>query len=349
VTGSITHRCPTTSAGPTAVIEVERDISVSHIATFVYAAMLPVVELWFLILDPSARPHTWLAILAAAIVVPLHLRIVWLALNSKPQPHAGLVVAIMAVVTLGAGLAIGAAWVKMFAIVGATGLIVLPRRSATVTVVGSVAASWVLAASVEPAQYSPPGLAFVNYLALSVAWRSIALFALVWLVTSYRRLVRARTELRTEAVGRERQRVHAELANAVDARLARLVTLGRRYEAVDPAEMHADLVHINREAADALAQTRQLIAGYRANTRGGELRAAAALLAATGINAEILADDVDLGAPADAPFSTQLQAAVQQALDHTSHDHVAFRVRPVDGATSVELWTPDGGKPTDAV
>lgn len=349
MTGSFTHRRPTTSAGATAVIEVDRDISVLHIATFVYAAMLPVVELWFLILDPNAHPHMWLAILAAATIVPLHLRVVWFALGSQPQPHAGLFVAIMAVVTLGTGLVIGAAWVKMFAIVGATGLIILPRRSATVTFVGSVIASWVLAASVEPAQYSPPGLAFVNFLALSVAWRSIALFALVWLVTSYRRLVSARTELRAEAVSRERQRVHAELATAVDARLAHLVTLGRRFELVDPAEVQANLVGINREAADALAQTRQLIAGYRANTRTAELRAAAALLSAAGIEVEILADDIDLGAPADAPFSTQLQAAVQQALDHTSHDSVAFRVRSVDGTTSVELWAPDVRKPTDAI
>lgn len=348
MTGSITHRRPIESE-VAAVIGVDRDISVLHFATIVYAATLPVVELWFLIRDPAGHAHMWLALLASAVVVPLHLRVVWLALRGEPAQRAVLTVAIIGVVTLGAGLVIGAAWVKMFAIVGATGLLVLRRRSAAITFVGSVVASWALAASVEPAQYSPPGLAYVTYLALSVAWRSVALFALVWLVTSYRHLISARADLRTEAVIRERQRVHAELATAVDARLTRLVALGRGYEAIGPDEIDMVLVLINREAAEALGQTRQLVAGYRASTRAAELRAAVALLSATGIRVEILADGIDLGAPADAPFSTHLQAAVQQAFDHAADSCVAFRVRSVNGAATVQLWVPDARSPADAV
>lgn len=250
--------------------------------------------------------------------------------------------------TLGAGLVIGAAWVKMFAIVGATGLLALRRRGATIAFVGSVVAAWVLAASVEPAQYSPPGLAFVTFLSLSVAWRSIALFALVWLVTSYRHLVSARAELRTEAVIGERQRVHSELATEVDARLTRLVALGRGYETIDPNEIHTVLLRINREAAEALGQTRQLVAGYRASTRAAELRAAVRLLSATGIRVEILADGVDSGVPANGPFSTQLQAAVPQAFDHAADSCVALRVRSVNGAATVEVWVPDARSPADA-
>jgi hypothetical protein len=348
VTGSITHRRPIESdVAP--VIEVDRDISMLHLATIVYAAMLPIVELWFLIRDPAGHVHMWLALLASAVIVPLHLRVVWLALRGKPARRAALTVAIIAVVTLGAGLVIGAAWVKMFAIAGATGLLTLRRRGATIALLGSVVAAWVLAASVEPTQYSPPGLAFVTFLSLSVAWRSIALFALVWLVTSYRHLVSARAELRTEAVTRERQRIHAELATAVDARLTRLLALGGGYETIDPNEIHTVLALINREAAEALGQTRQLVAGYRASTRAAELRAAVGLLSATGIRVEILADGVDLAVPADGPFSTQLQAAVQQAFDHTADSCVAFRVRSVSGAATVELWVPDARSPADAV
>jgi hypothetical protein len=347
VTGSITHRRPIES-DVAAVIGVDRDISMLRLATIFYAAMLPIVEIWFLIRDPAGHAHMWLALLASAVVVPLHLRVVWLALSGEPAPRAVLTVAIIAVVTLGAGVVIGAAWVKMFAIVGATGLLALRRRGATIAFLGSVVAAWVLAASVEPTQYSPPGLAYVTFLSLSVAWRSIALFALVWLVTSYRHLVSARAELRTEAVIRERQRVHAELATAVDARLTRLVTLGRGYEAIDPDEIHTVLARINREAAEALAQTRQLVAGYRASTRAAELRSAVGLLSAAGIRVEILADGVDLAVPADGPFSTQLQGAVQKAFDHAADSSVAFRVRSVSGATTVELWVPDARSPADA-
>ena len=324
------------------------DILLLHVATIVYAAVLPVVEVWFLILDPVARAHAWLAILATAVTVPLHLRLVWLALRGEPPPRAAVTVAVIAAVTLGAGVVIGAAWVKMFAVVGASGLIVLRRNAATMTFIGSLVAGWVLAASVEPFQYAPPGLAYVTYLALSVAWRSVALFALVWLVTSYHHLVTARAELRTEAVVRERQRVHAELATTVDARLSSLVALGRGYDTVETDHVDDVLARINGEAAEALGRTRDLVAGYRATTRAVELRAAIGLLEAAGIRAEALADGIDLDAPADPTFSAQLQAAVRQALDHAADSRVALRVRSADGATTVELWMPEAGSATDA-
>lgn len=329
------------------VIEVDRDMSVLHLATIVYAAALPTVEVWFLILDPAAHAHAWLAVLAAAMIVPLHLRFVWLALRGESPRRAEVTVVVMAVVALGAGVVIGAAWVKMLAVVGSSGLIVLRRRAAAVTFVGSVATGWLVAAFSAPAQHSPPGLAYVTYLSLTIAWRSVALFALVWLVTSYRGLVSARAELRTEAVNRERQRVNTELASSVDARLSRLVDLGRSYATVGSDEVDEVLTRINRDAAEALGRARELVAGYRSSTREGELRAAVALLAAADVRADVLGDGADVGAPSDAGFRAQLQAAVRQAVDLSAGSRVAFLVRTVDGVATVELWAPDGRGPVD--
>ncbi len=67
MTGPTTHRRPIESE-VAAVIEVNRDISVLHVATIIYAAMLPVVEVWFLIRDPAGHAHVWLALLASAVV-----------------------------------------------------------------------------------------------------------------------------------------------------------------------------------------------------------------------------------------------------------------------------------------
>ncbi len=340
MSGSCAHRAEPRcqwDAGP----GVERDIDTLRAATIVFAAALPAVEVWYVAIAPDAQSFTLLALLSAALVIPLHLRLVWRALHGTPSPNASVTLAVLALVIVGAGIAIGAPWVKMLALVGGSGLIVLPRRAAVGVLIGSVAAAALLAALVDPTRHpsatEPAGTA---YLALSVAWRSIAVFALVWLVASYRGLVSARGALRREAVDRERQRVHSELAVTVDATLGRLVALSHQFDTLGPSDAAAMLVRINRDADDALGRTRQLIAGYRASTREFELRTAIGLLAAAGITAELLVDGADLTAPADATFRTQLRTAVQQAIDDESAVAVALRVRSDHGSTVVELWAP---------
>src|SRR5438105_4811586 len=77
----------------------------------------------------------------------------------------------------------------------------------------------------------PPDEFSGSYLMFSVAWRSITLFTLVWLVAAYRQLDAARREFRDQAVVRDRLRIQSELRRGLGRALESIVARSSRASA----------------------------------------------------------------------------------------------------------------------
>src|SRR5262245_31039531 len=180
-------------------------------------ALLPLVELGRATIFQDLYGDALVSLLATAGLLPLHLRHVLYALRGERPPAAGWTLAALAIIDIGAAMIVGAGWIMNLASLAVSVLLVVRGRWAGLLVVAVVLAAGPLAGTGQY-QYSSvgaPGL----YLIFSVAWRSVTLFVLVWLVSTARQLESTRRELRDRAVVRERLRLQAELRGAIGGAL----------------------------------------------------------------------------------------------------------------------------------
>jgi len=178
------------------------------------------------------------------------------------------------------------------------------------------------------------------YLVFSVAWRSVTLFVLVWLVAAFRRLDEARRELRARAVVRERLRIQAELRRDLGGALETIVShaVAAGY---DPASAVGELRALVGESRKTLAEARRLIAGYQAVSVRSELDAAAALLGAAGIEPQLVVTNDSALDAIDEQSRAAVRAAVVRALHDESLVHGVIHVGSEDGQLRVSVRASD--------
>ncbi|MDA0174247.1 histidine kinase [Solirubrobacter taibaiensis] len=244
--------------------EHERLPRLTASAVLAISALLVVVEVWRIALLDSAA-ETAFAAAAALAFFPLHARHLRYGLRGERPPHALATLAAMAAVHIAALAVIGPAWSFMLATLAVSALIVLPVRWALVAA-AACALGPVAANALHPGEVAANGDT-VQYLVVSVVFRSLLQFALVWLVTATHELMRSRTALAEAATERERARIEGEVRTALELRAERLRHDAHTARAAlaDPGQAPV-LVALDRVlelSRDALSDVRRIVAGAR--------------------------------------------------------------------------------------
>ncbi len=202
-------------------------------------------------------------------------------LRGACPPGARWTLMAMAIVIIGAVPIIGIGWLSALHSLAVSVLILLrPRWSAGIFAV-LVAAPIPLALPLGAPDYAP-------YYSITVAWRSLPPFVLIWLVGAMRQLEAARLSLTEEAVTQERLRIDAEVRHALGTALESIADeaeqanklVGQSPTSVGLEEALRRLVDESRRT---LADVRLMVSRYQRMSLRAELDIAAVLLTAAGI------------------------------------------------------------------
>lgn len=167
------------------------------------------------------------------------------------------------------------------------------------------------------------------------------------------RLDEARRDADELATTRERVRIAAELHDVQGHSLhaiAMHAELTERLVGTDPDAAATHARTVRTLAADALAESRTLVRGYRDADLAGELRNAAGLLRAAGADAEVDGDPATVPAVHAVLLGPVVREAATNVLRHSDPDRVRFVVRRAGDRTELEVrndGVPDGPGPPD--
>jgi two-component system, NarL family, sensor histidine kinase DesK len=303
--------------------------------------VLPLLELARIAAGSTPSPgHAVQAMVATACYLPLHVRHVWHATRGRRPAGAHWTLLAMAVVIIGALPVIGTSWLTSLHALGVSALIVLRPPWSLLVVAGVLAAPAPLAIGFGDPQWAA-------FYAISVVWRGAAVFVLVWLVGATRRLQEARLVLAEQAIAHERLRIDGELRRTVGAALEAIVARGEGAIALaawNPAMVEDELRVLAERSRRALAEARRMIRGYQRRSLRTELDAAAALLAAAGIQTRLVLPGGDLPETVDAGPRAALRAAVARLLHDGAARDCWIVVTRQDGRVQLELRVDGSGQ-----
>ena len=278
-----------------------------------------------------------IAVAWLAVFVVLYLRTMWLALADPRQPDRSAVWTLLAlaVITIPIAATFGGNW--------AGGFIYL-----------SVAAGTVL-----PPRRAYPVVAGLALLQLLVVWRDglgvlanwdlyLLTLGLGLMMVFWRRLIRlvielreAREELARLAVSDERLRIARDLHDVLGHSLS-VITLkaqvARRTMDADPAGARAAITDVEEVSRDSLRELREMVAGYREQSLGGELRGAAEVLAAAGIELEVEQTAERIPKAADGALAWAVREGVSNVLRHSHARRCRITISESSGGVRFEMF-----------
>ncbi|BBG04135.1 hypothetical protein PSA01_24950 [Pseudonocardia saturnea] len=231
-------------------------------------------------------------------------------------------------------------------------LVVRGWRRADLVVAGVLVVAVVVATVIGLPQFASSWLRPV-LAALFLAFPAAADLGQVWLMRVLDRLEEARRVADELATTRERVRIAAELHDVQGHSLhaiAMHAELTERLVGTDPEAAARHARTVRTLAADALAETRALVRGYRDADLPGELRNAAGLLRAAGADAEVVGDASTVPAVHAVLLGPVVREAATNVLRHSDPSRVSFTVRRAGDRTELDVrndGVPDGPGITD--
>lgn len=261
----------------------------------VYAVVTPFIGLGRMLSEPHRPVAAVAAAIATACSLPLQVWLLAPTARARRPRHALGLVTVFTVVNLIAFVFAGPVWFIGAEELGVFAAVLLP-------LIWSVPA--VVALAAMPAALAVAGLdsGWGRFYALAVVFQAWIVGMLTWLVRTATELRAGRRELADSAVISERVRIDDELRVTLGAELEKLIAAGERAARIareDPARGERELLALTDASRLALAQTRQLVSGYRAATVRSELGTAVALLAAAGIPSRVEIPPAALGQTLD--------------------------------------------------
>ena len=163
----------------------------------------------------------------------------------------------------------------------------------------------------------------------------------IWMLRVFDRLEEARRLAEELATTRERVRIAAELHDVQGHSLhaiAMHAELTERLVGADPEAAARHARTVRTLAADALAETRALVRGYRDADLAGELRNAAGLLRAAGADAEVVGDASVVPAVHAVLLGPVVREAATNVLRHSDPSRVRFTVRRAGDRTELDVY-----------
>src|SRR5262245_36293978 len=279
---------------------------------------ITLLELWRIVAFPALLGHTiGVALIAAAFALPLHLRHVWFALQGRRPPAGAWTMSALALVNVIEVALVGAGWLFQLASL-AVSLLIVARGKWAALACAAVALP-ALAVAVAPELIPSTVTAQINatYLFFALSWRTVMQYVPVRLVGVLRQLKSARADLEARAVVRERLRIDQELRDGLGVPLGQLVMGGEAAARVAVRDRLEAIEYLRKLVSDAratLAEVRRIVARYQATSLRSDIRAAAALLEATGARVEVVvAERLPLDA-ADVAARRSLHGALAGAL-----------------------------------
>lgn len=287
-----------------------------------YCMVFPVVQVGVVIAEANGGFGSggW-ALAATAAYVPLYLRHVLYFIRGRRPPAAGWTLAAVTIVVAGAVPLVGQGWLPSFFAVAVCFLMVAPWRWSLPAVAALALAQAPLAIAfplAAPAAFRGAPV----YYAITMLWRTSAVFVPVWLVALVRQLEAARNDLARDAVLRERLTVDSRLRATLGVALASISARGQKSASLagtDPAAAARELTALAEISRDALADTRKLLNGLRQPPIRAELETAAGLLTAAGIATRLV---LPAGDPAGS-VSPELRSGLRSATARLLRDGTA--------------------------
>jgi two-component system, NarL family, sensor histidine kinase DesK len=297
----------------------------------------PLIDRWRWI--TFSTPDGVIAVVATVLYLPLHLRHVAYGLRGERAPHAALSLTAMTIVIALAALVMP--WGVMLASLALSILIVVPWPWSVVPFVAVVASPLGYGLHLDPAW--PVGTS--AYLSFSVALASVPLFVVVWLVAATRQLHAARAALSDLAVVGERIRIDGELGRTVGAALETIVEESGRAERLmdQPGRAEPVLRSLVMRSRETLARGRRTVGSYQQATTRSQLDAATTLLAAAGVDAQLVVDDPALLNLIDDRVTLQLRSLVARLL-RDGPSRCAIEIEGAPGSATVRVAMLDASK-----
>jgi two-component system sensor histidine kinase DesK len=280
-----------------------------------YCMVLPVVTIGVVTASYTGLSRAGWAVAGTAAYAPLYLRHVLSFLRGQRPRAAGWSLAGMAVLITAVLPLAGGWWLPMYFTLAVCLLLTLPWRWSLLGVA-------LLTAAQVPLAFAFPAPAFSrdiapSYFALTLLWRTSAVFVPVWLVATVRQLEAARQQLAQEAVLRERLVADARLRRTLGTALASIVAGGQssaRLAREDPQAAAPRLAALVDTSRRSLAETRQLLSSLHRPSLWSELEAAAGLLTAAGIETRLTLAGGSPPDGASAEFRSRLRSATADLL-----------------------------------
>jgi len=308
-------------------------------AAIALTVVLPLLDLAHVASVPEWAGRFVPALIAVACSAPLQLRLLVAALRNERAPHAGTLLALLALVHVGAAILVGPGWLPGLALLAVSAQIAIPGSVGLLAAAGTV----LLAAGLARFSGFAAGANTPLYVGFAVAWRSTSLIVVVQLVAAVRRLDAARRELRDRAVVRERIRIDGELRSDLGRALDDIAQrAGRASEVLETDRPMAarEVRSLVDESRTALGRARRLVTRYQEASVGAELQASRTLLEAAGVEARIvIADDRALEATDERSLSV-VRAAVINVLLRDSIERCVLEIgHEDDGRVRVDVLT----------
>ena len=306
----------------------------------VVSVAFPLIELARVVVyPPPVGGKALLALVATACYLPLYVRHVLYGVRGARPAGARWTLGAMAVVIVGAAPLTGVSWVSNLHALAVSVLLLARRRWSLVIFACLVAAPIPLAIALGAPTYGP-------YASIAVAWRSLVLLVVIWLLGAVRQLEATRLGLAEEAVTRERLRIDGELRQTLGVALEAIAdqaeqasTLVGRSPAIVADELRA-LVDRSRRT---LAEARRLVSGYQQVSLRAELDTAATLLTAAGIKTRVVVPSGDLPDTVEASLRSALRSATARLLRDDTTRSCVITVARQDGRVRLELRSEQTG------
>jgi two-component system, NarL family, sensor histidine kinase DesK len=282
----------------------------------------------------SSNPDAGVVALAAtAVYLPLHLRHVVHGLRGSRPPGDRWTLAAMAVVIIGTLPFVGLTWSSALASLAISVLILLRPPISLILTAALVATPAVVAVVAGVPAF---GLYFVNL----VAFRTSAVFVLVWMAGAIRRLQSAQGAVATLAVDQERLRIGDELNQALGSTLEEIIATGQRLAPLaehDQAAARIGLTDLVGRSRRTLAETRRLVAGYRDASLRAELDSVQSVLRAGGIDPRLVVPPSGLPDSMAGAERDRLYTAVAELLHDETVRSCVLIVSVHSGGARVDL------------
>jgi two-component system sensor histidine kinase DesK len=285
------------------------------------------------------------ALIATALILPPQVWLILTALRGRSGALHRRVLGGIAVVIVAALPFVGVTWLGALFPLSAL-VLVFVRRPQSVLIFGALVLAPI------PIAFGLNAPAWASYFSVGTVMYGASVAVPIWLIAAARELQEARLLLADDAVVRERIRIDRELGPTVDAALARIADRGElAHERArhDPGAAAIEVRSLVDSARQTMADVRRLIRGYQVVPLRAELRTTMRLLAAAGIETQLVVPPGELPATLRDDQRRQLRSSIATLLSTDAVDRCVCVVTNDNGLARVELSAEMQDRPaTDA-
>ena len=271
------------------------------------------------------------------VFVALYMRTMWSAMPGPRVPDRSSLVGliVLTAITIPIVVAFGGQWVGGVIYLSVAAGSVLPPRQAVYAVMALAVAEVLLVwhAGIGVLANWDLYLLTAGLGLMMIFWRRLALLII--------ELHAAREEVARLAVSDERLRIARDLHDVLGHSLS-VITLkaqvARRTMAADPSGAREAIADVEKVSRDSLRELREMVTGYREQSLVGELRGAAEVLAAAGIELEVQQTAEHIPKATDGALAWAVREGVSNVLRHSHATRCRITISEATDGVRFEMF-----------